>query len=331
MFTFHDPWLLFLLFIVPFMVYDYKKGKGRGSIRFSSIERFKRLKISKAARSRHLLVWLRTIGIILVIIALARPQMGNKITEITSEGIDIILVLDTSGSMQAMDFQLGGSRVNRLEVAKKVVLEFINKRINDRIGMIVFAEQAYTQCPLTLDYGILLNFLQNVKIGIAGDGTAIGSALAVSVQRLKDLKSKSKIIILLTDGRNNLGNISPNMAAEIAQTYGIKIYTIGVGTKGDVPFLIDTFFGKRYIYQRVDLDEETLQEIAGITGGRYFRATDSEALSQIYKQINQMEKTKVEMKVFYEYDELFMYFLIPAIILILFEIILGNTWLRKIP
>jgi len=313
------------------MLYDYKREKGRARIRFSSIERFKRLQGPRNIRSRYLLVVLRFIGIILIIISLARPQAGNKITEITSEGIDIMLVLDTSGSMQAMDFELNGSRVNRLEVAKSVVREFINKRVNDRIGMVVFAEQAFTQCPLTLDYKILLSFLQNVKIGIAGDGTAIGSALGISIQRIKDLKGKSKVIILLTDGRNNLGNLSPQMAAEIARLYGIKVYTIGVGTKGEVPFLINTIFGKRYIYQRVDLDEETLQDIANITGGKYFRATDSEALLQIYKQIDQMEKTKVEMKTFYEYNELFHYFLIPGIISILFEIVLGNTLLRKIP
>lgn len=331
MFKFHDPWFLFLLLIIPFIIYDYKKGSRSGKIQYSSIERLKRLRIPRAVKFRYILVLLRIAGIVLIILSLARPQSGNKITEVTSEGIDIMLVLDTSGTMQAMDFEVNGDRVNRLEMSKRVVREFINKRVNDRIGMVVFAEQAFTQCPLTLDYSILLEFLQNVKIGIAGDSTAIGSALGIAVQRMKDIKSKSKVIIILTDGRNNFGSLSPQMAAEIARTYGIKIYTIGVGTQGEAPFLVDTFFGKRYIYQRVDLDEETLQEIARITGGQYFRAVDSEALIKIYRQIDVMEKTKVEIKTFYEYNELFHYFLVLGIIAILLEIILSNTWLRKIP
>ena len=331
MFKFHDPWFLLLLFVIPFIIYDYKKGSRSGKIQYSSIERFKRLRIPRTVKSRYILVVLRIAGIVLIILSLARPQSGSKLTEVTSEGIDIMLVLDTSGSMQAMDFEINGEKVNRLEIAKRVVREFINKRVNDRIGMIVFAEQAFTQCPLTLDYSILLSFFQNVKIGVAGDGTAIGSALGIAEQRMKDIKSKSKVIILLTDGRNNFGSLSPQMAAEIARTYGIKIYTIGVGTQGEVPFLVDTLFGKRYIYQRVDLDEETLQEIAKITGGQYFRAVDSEALIKIYKQIDAMEKTKVEIKTFYEYNELFNYFLVLGIIAIMLEIILNNTWLRKIP
>src|SRR3990172_1015389 len=303
MVKFHDPWFFLLLLVIPFIIYDYKKKSRSGRIQYSSIERFKRLRIPRTVRFRYILVLLRIAGIMLIIVSLARPQSGSKLTEVTSEGIDIMLVLDTSGSMQAMDFEINGEKVNRLEIAKRVVREFINKRVNDRIGMVVFAEQAFTQCPLTLDYSILLSLLQNVKIGVAGDGTAIGSALGIAEQRMKDIKSKSKVIILLTDGRNNFGSLSPQMAAEIARTYGIKIYTIGVGTQGEVPFLVDTLFGKRYIYQRVDLDEETLQEITKITDGQYFRAVDSEALIKIYKQIYKMEKTKVEMKTFYEYKE----------------------------
>jgi len=331
MFKFHDPWFLLLLLIISFIIYDYKKGSRSGRIQYSSIERFKRLRIPRTVRFRYILVLLRIAGIMLIIVSLARPQSGNKFTEVTSEGIDIMLVLDTSGSMQAMDFEINGERVNRLEIAKRVVREFINKRVNDRIGMVVFAEHAFTQCPLTLDYNILLSFLQNVKIGVAGDGTAIGSALGIAVQRIKNIKSKSKVIILLTDGRNNFGSLFPQTAAEIARTYGIKVYTIGVGTHGEVPFLVDTFFGKRYIYQSVDIDEETLQDIAKITGGQYFKAVDSEALIKIYRQIDAMEKTKVEIKTFYEYNELFYYFLVIGIIAILMEMIFSNTWLRKIP
>ncbi|MEI6127410.1 MAG: VWA domain-containing protein, partial [Pseudomonadota bacterium] len=186
-------------------------------------------------------------------------------------------------------------------------------------------------CPQTLDYGVLLSLLDNVDFGMAGDSTAIGSALAVCVKRLKDLQAKSKVIILLTDGRNNTGTVSPATAADIAKSYNIKAYTIGVGTEGEAPFLVDSFFGKQYVYQKVDLDEETLKEIAQKTGGKYFRATNTEALKNIYKQIDQMEKTEVKIKEYMEYDELFYFFLIPGLCLLLLEVVLANTRLRKIP
>ncbi len=197
--------------------------------------------------------------------------------------------------------------------------------------MVVFAQEAFTQCPLTLDYGVLMSFLDQLEIGMAGDTTAIGSALATCVKRLKDVKAPSKIIILLTDGRNNTGSISPAAAADIAKTYGIKVYTIGVGTEGEAPFLVDSIFGKRYIYQKVDLDEQTLQEIAQKTGGKYFRATNTEALKTIYQQIDKMEKTEAKVKEYMEYEELFIYFLIPGLLVLLVEILLSNTLLRKIP
>jgi len=267
----------------------------------------------------------------MLIIALARPQSGTKASEVLTEGIDIMLCLDTSGSMQALDFKWKNERHNRLEVVKKVVSDFIKGRTNDRIGMVVFGEEAFTQCPLTLDYGVLLNFLEQVEIGMAGDSTAVGSALATCVNRLKERKSKSKVIILLTDGRNNAGSINPQTAAEIAKTFDIKVYTVGVGTEGEVPFLVDTIFGKKYMYQRVDLDEETLKEIAAITGGSYFKATNTETLEEIYKKIDQLEKTKVEVKEYMEYEELFGWFLLAGLLCILLEVILRNTRFRKIP
>jgi Ca-activated chloride channel family protein len=242
-----------------------------------------------------------------------------------------MLCLDTSGSMNALDFQLENKRVNRLQVVKKVVDEFIRGRQNDRIGMVVFAEEAFTQCPLTLDYGVLLSFLDRLEIGMAGDTTAIGSALATCVKRLKDVKSKSKVIILLTDGRNNTGAISPATAADIAKTHGIKVYTIGAGTEGEAPFLVDSLFGKHYVYQKVDLDEDTLKEIARKTGGRYFRATNTEALKTIYQQIDEMEKTEVKVKEYMEYKELFHWFLIPGLLFLLVEIVLAHTRFMKIP
>lgn len=279
----------------------------------------------------YVLFLLRCLSLTMLIIALARPQSGTKASEVLTEGIDIMLCLDTSGSMQALDFKWKNERHNRLEVVKKVVSDFIKGRTNDRIGMVVFGEEAFTQCPLTLDYGVLLNFLEQVEIGMAGDSTAVGSALATCVNRLKERKSKSKVIILLTDGRNNAGSINPQTAAEIAKTFDIKVYTVGVGTEGEVPFLVDTIFGKKYMYQRVDLDEETLKEIAAITGGSYFKATNTETLEEIYKKIDQLEKTKVEVKEYMEYEELFGWFLLAGLLCILLEVILRNTRFRKIP
>ncbi|MCX5904982.1 MAG: VWA domain-containing protein [Proteobacteria bacterium] len=319
-----------MLLIVPLMVlYSVKKRSSR--IRFSSLAALKEIKQSKTPAWRKGLLFMRCLAMSLLIFALARPQSGNRSTEILTEGIDIMLCLDTSGSMNALDFTLDNKRVNRLQVVKKVVEEFVRGRQNDRIGMVVFAEEAFTQCPLTLDYGVLLSFLEKLEIGMAGDRTAIGSALATCVKRLKDLPSKSKIIILLTDGRNNTGSITPATAADIAKTCGIKVYTIGVGTEGEAPFLVDSLFGQRYVYQRVDLDEETLKEIAQKTGGTYFRATNTEALKAIYQQIDKMEKSAAKVKEYMEYEELFAWFLIPGLCLVLVEILLANTRLRKIP
>jgi len=300
-------------------------------VRFSSLDNLKRLKTSTSIFLRYILLVLRCLAIALFVIALARPQSGTKASEVLTEGIDIVLCLDTSGSMQALDFKWENERQNRLQVVKKVVSDFIKGRKNDRIGMVVFGEEAFTQCPLTLDYGVLLSFLDQVKIGMAGDSTAIGSALGTCVKRLKELKSKSKVVILLTDGRNNAGRVSPETAAKIAKTFNIKTYTIGVGTEGEVPFLVDTIFGKKYVYQRVDLDEDTLKEIANITGGKYFKATNTKALEEIYNQIDKLEKTKVEVKEYMEYEELFGWFLLPALACILLEIVLANTRFRKIP
>lgn len=300
-------------------------------MRFSSLDNMKKLRRSTSLFLRHVLLFLRCLAIALFVMALARPQSGTKATEVTTEGIDIMLCLDTSGSMQALDFKWENERQNRLQVVKRVVGNFIKGRTNDRIGMVVFGEEAFTQCPLTLDYGVLLSFLDQVEIGMAGDSTAIGSALGTCVKRLKDLESKSKVVILLTDGRNNAGSLSPETAAEIAGTFSIKTYTVGVGTEGEVPFLVDTIFGKRYVYQRVDLDEDTLKELARITGGTYFKATDTKALEEIYNQIDQLEKTKVEVKEYMEYDELFRWFLMAGLACILLEIILANTRFRKIP
>jgi Ca-activated chloride channel family protein len=265
---------------------------------------------------------------------MARPQTGRTQTQVRTEGIDIVLVVDTSGSMRALDLDADrqiARRRNRLEVVKDVVESFVGKRDNDQIGIVVFGSEAFTQCPLTLDHGIVGTFLERLEIGMAGDATAIGSALGTAVKRLKESQAKSKVVILLTDGRSNAGSLSPLKAAEVAATFGIKVYTIGAGTRGKAPFIVDSFFGQRVVYESVEIDEETLRRIAETTGGQYFRAEDSGALEAIYDQIDQLEKTEIEMHSYMEYNERFRWFVIPALILLLAEIVLLGTRFRKLP
>jgi len=267
----------------------------------------------------------------LLVLGAARPQLYNVSREIRSPGVDIILCLDTSGSMQAMDFQLDGRPVSRLTAVKKVVSEFIKKREMDRIGLVVFGEEAFTQAPLTLDKGLLLDLVNRMKIGMAGDRTAIGSAIAIGGKRLKDLKARSKILILLTDGRHNAGELTPNEAADAVQALGIKIYTIGVGGKGPAPFPVRTSFGTRIVHQEVDLDEETLNKVAEIGHGKYFRASDTDRLKEIYDTIDRQEKTEVKVKEFFHFNELYLYFLVPALFLLGTEVFVRTTILRVIP
>jgi len=274
---------------------------------------------------------LRACCLVFMILTAARPQLYNVSREILSPGVDIMLCLDTSGSMQALDFKLDNQPVSRLTAVKKVVSEFIEKREMDRIGLVVFGSDAFTQSPLTLDKGLLLGLVEKMEIGMAGDQTAIGSAIAIGSKRLKDLKAKSKILILLTDGRHNAGEITPEQAAEAAGTLGIKIYTIGVGGRGPAPFRVKTFFGTRTIHQEVDLDENTLKKIAKVGDGAYFRAEDSKRLSEVYDMIDRAEKTEVKVKEFFHFRELYYYFLIPAILFLAMEIILKTTLLRVIP
>jgi Ca-activated chloride channel family protein len=236
--------------------------------------------------------------------------------------------------MQALDLDADrpiNRRRNRLQVAKEVVDEFVQGRINDQIGLVVFGSEAFTQCPLTLDHGIVATFLEGVEIGIAGDATAIGSALGTAVKRLRDSQADSKVIILLTDGRNNAGALSPQKAAEIAETFDIKVYTIGAGTRGKAPFVVDSLFGKQVVYESVEIDEETLREMADRTGGRYFRAEDTTALESIYEEIDEMEKTEIKTSTYMEYDEQYRRFLVPALVLLLLEVLLLGTRFRKLP
>ena len=329
-FRFEDPWLLLFFLMVPFLTIR-GKGKQQATISYSSIDTLQAIRSARVEILSILPLVLRMIAISLLVLSLARPQEGYKSTEILSVGVDIMLALDTSGSMQALDFIKDEKRDTRLAMVKDVVSQFIDNRPNDRMGMVVFGSEAYTQCPLTLDQGILKSFLSKLDIGMAGDSTAIGSAIGIAVKRLKDLESESKVIILLTDGQNNAGSLPPLQAAQTAKAFGIKIHTIAVGTHGKAPFLVNSIFGQRYVYQQVDIDEDTLKKISDLTGGQYFRASDLESLKTIYKQIDEMEKSEVKVIDHSEYTELFHYFLIPGLLILLLEILLSNTVLRRIP
>jgi Ca-activated chloride channel homolog len=277
-------------------------------------------------RLRHLPFALRTIAIVVLIVALARPQSTSQGENVYTEGIDIALLLDISGSMLAEDFQ-----PNRIQAAKEVALRFVDGRAHDRIGLVVFAGQSFTQCPMTLDYRVLKNLLRQVKPGMVEDGTAIGMAIAQGVNRLKDSKAKSRVMILLTDGVNNRGEIDPVTAAQIAQTYDLRIYTIGVGTVGEAPYPVQTPWGIRYQNIPVDVDEKTLQKIAELTGGQYFRATSTRALQQIYDEIDELEKTRIEVTTYRSVAELFYPWAALGLGLLLLEVALRGTYLRKGP
>jgi Ca-activated chloride channel family protein len=320
--------LLLLLLIVPIVYLELRGKRKRRSIAFSSLDVLSQARLEAGAVKKYGKAALRVLALVLVVLAAARPQTGRSESSIRTEGIDIVLVLDTSGSMQAQDFQPN----NRLHVAKEVVKEFISKRRRDRIGLVVFSAQALSQCPLTLDYDVLLTLVDRVDFGMLEDGTAIGVALATACNRLKDSQAKSRIVVLLTDGQNNTGMISPATAADIAKTLDIKTYTIGVGSRGTAPFPVDDpLFGRRLVPMQVDLDEETLGEIARTTGGRYFRATDAEELAKIYDDIDRLEKTEIETRTFTSYTDKYLLFALPALILLVAELALGESVLREVP
>lgn len=330
--TFHNLFILILLPVVFLIVLYANKRNVSVGFRFSSGELLSGLRSSWKVRLSAKLVFLRLAAYLLIIIALARPQSLVSDSKARFEGIDIVLAIDCSTSMLAEDFKAGGKRMNRLDVVKDVVKDFINGRKDDRIGIVAFSARPYTISPLTLDYSWLIQNLERVKAGMIEDGTAIGSGIATSLNRLKDTKAKSKIVILLTDGRNNAGKISPLTAAQAAEALKIKVYTIGAGAKGLVPYPAYDLFGNK-VYQMisVDIDEDTLNKIASLTNAKYYRATDTESLKKIYSEIDKLEKSPVEEKGYSQYNELFIYFLIPVLIILLLEIILSNTLLRRIP
>lgn len=329
LFRFADIYFLVLLIIIPLLLYLYIKRQKRGgtSVRFSNLKFVKEAYKPRAVQARHILIVIRLLALTFFIIAFARPQSGIKGEDVITQGIDIILSMDVSSSMLAEDLE-----PNRLEASKAVAKDFIKGRTNDRIGMIIFSGDAYTQCPLTIDYGILVSLMDELKVGMIEDGTAIGMGLATAVNRLRDSEAKSKVIILLTDGRNNQGAVDPITAAQAAQAFDVRIYTIGAGTRGSAMYPVnDPFFGKRYVPMQVDIDEETLSKIAEMTDGKYFRATNRESLADIYKEIDKLEKTKIEVKEYTRYSELFYLWIAAGLFLLVIEIVLANTKFRKIP
>jgi len=332
MIDFQTPWVLIFIPIVLGLAYFFRQSNKQPSFKFSSVSIAKGLsKGAKIYLSQRLFV-LRLLAILFFLLALAGPRKILEQARYKTEGIDIILAIDVSGSMAAEDFKINGKRVNRLEVVKNVVEEFISKRTNDRIGVVAFARFAYTVCPLTFDQDWLLTNLDRIKLGLIEDGTAIGSAIASSVARLRDSRAKSKIIILLTDGVNNAGKIQPETAAKMAQALGIRVYTIGAGTKGIVPFPVTDVWG-RHGYQNVqiDLDDKSLKMIAQTTGAKFFEATDTDSLRKVYGEIDKMEKVEIFQTGYKRYDPLFWIFLLLGLGILLLEVILSRTWLLKIP
>ncbi|MDF2433527.1 MAG: Ca-activated chloride channel, partial [Mucilaginibacter sp.] len=290
------------------------------SLSVSAVKGFSLPVKSIIPRLRHFSIVLRSLAIAALIIALARPQSSLSWQNTTTEGIDIIIASDISGSMLAEDFQ-----PNRLEAGKNIAIDFIKNRPDDRIGLVIFSGEAFTQCPLTIDHDVLTNLFQDVKNGMIDDGTAIGMGLATAVNRLKDSETKSKVVILLTDGSNNMGSIPPVTAAEIAKQFNVRVYTVGIGTKGYAPYPVQTPFGIQYQQIPVDVDEGTLTKIADITGGKYFRATDNRTLKNIYNQIDKLEKAKIDVTQFHKKSECFLPFALIALFFLLTELVLKNT------
>ena len=324
---FRDP-LYFLLIIILPVVYWLSSKRQTIFMPFSNLDARAIPKTSLKLLLYRFLPVLRFFILLLFITALARPVQPLSEKDFETQGIDIVLSLDISGSMLAEDFK----PENRLFVAKEEAKKFVNGRQNDRIGLVIFAKKAYSQCPLTLDYKILNSLIDDVQIGLIEDGTAVGMGLATAVNRLKKSNAKSKVIILLTDGDNNAGNIDPITAAELAHTFGIKVYTICVGRGGLVDFpVMDPLFGKRYVQVQMDVDEFVLKRISDITGGKFFRARDAESLKEIYATISKLEKTEIKVHLYKSYNELFKYLLIPAVLLLFLELALARTLLLKVP
>lgn len=326
------PWFLLLLLLLPLMARLRRRRRGRPAFLYSSTTLVRSITVVDRSPLYRLLRKIRWAAMALLIIGLARPQQGAGQATVKAGGIDIVVALDLSTSMKSEDFELGGQRVNRLGIAKQVLREFIDKRPNDRIGLVAFARNAYVVAPPTLDHDFLNANLGRLEIGLVDDGTAVGSALSSALNRLRTISGQSRIVILMTDGQNNAGKVPPLTAAEAAHALEIKVYTIGVGTRGQAPIPVQDAFGReRYRMIEVDIDEDTLRQIAERTGGRYFRADSTDTLRKIYEEIDQMEKSEVELKEYQRYRELMDWAVLPALFLLLLDVILNNTVWRRLP
>ena len=324
---FADPIFLYLLLLIPVMIVFYiiKQQNVTAAVRMPGLEPFSGTGTTFRHYLRHILFAMRALAIALLIIVVARPQKTSSFQDVSTEGIDIVLTQDISGSMLARDF-----KPDRLEAAKNIATEFISGRPYDRIGLVVFSGESFTQCPLTTDHAVLINLLREIQSGMIEDGTAIGMGLATAVNRIKDSKAKSKVIILLTDGVNNRGEIAPATAAGIAKTFGIRVYTIGVGTQGTAPYPVQTPYGIQYQDMPVEIDEGILQEIAKNTGGKYFRATDNDKLTQVYKEIDKLEKSKIDVRQFSKKEERYLFPALIAFCMLIFEITARNTIFKNL-
>ncbi|PIE72349.1 MAG: hypothetical protein CSA20_08410 [Deltaproteobacteria bacterium] len=317
---FLHPQYLWLLALLPLLAVLWGRRGAAPALLFSSTSVLSRLALAGKTSPGSLARWLRLISLALLVVAVARPQMGSSSVEIEASGIDILLAVDVSGSMEAMDFSLDGRPTSRLEVVKKVVGKFIEQRPNDRIGLLAFGGRPYLVSPLTLDHEWLRRRLESLEIGMVEDGTAIGSAIGSGLNRLRDMQAKSRILILLTDGVNNAGNVPPRIAAETAETLGIKVYTIGAGRRGEAPVPVTDRFGrKRLVQAQVDIDEKTLREVASLSGASYFRATDTDSLEKIYAAIDTMETTSRTIKKIENYHDLFGYLVFMVVVLLAVE------------
>ena len=322
---FANPAFLWLLVLIPLMIgwYIWKNQRLHGTLRISSLKGFLNVKKTNYSWLRHLSIVMRSLALFALIIALARPQSALSWENSTTEGIDIVIATDISGSMLAEDL-----KPNRLEAGKNIAIDFIKDRPDDRIGLVVFSGESFTQCPLTIDHDVLVNLFKGISNGMIEDGTAIGMGLATAVNRLKDSEAKSKVVILLTDGSNTAGSIPPATAAEIAKQMNVRVYTVGVGTKGYAPYPVQTPYGVQYQQVPVTIDEGVLSNIAKITGGKYFRATNNEKLKQIYQQIDKMEKAKIAVTQYHKKTERFLPLVLIALSLLLIEFLLRNTLLK---
>lgn len=322
---FANPGFFWLLLIIPAMVawYIWRAQQLQGTLSVSAVKSFALPKKNWVPRLRHSGIVLRSLAIVFLVVALARPQSSLSWQNSTTEGIDIVIASDISGSMLAEDFQ-----PNRLEAGKNIAIDFIKNRPDDRIGLVIFSGESFTQCPLTIDHDVLINLYKDIKYGMINDGTAIGMGLATAVSRLKDSEAKSKVVILLTDGSNNMGSIPPLTAAEIAKQFNVRVYTVGIGTHGFAPYPVQTPYGIQYQRMPVDVDEVTLNKIAQITDGKYFRATDNNKLKSIYEQIDKLEKAKIDVTEYHKKTEWFLPFALIALAFLLIEFTLKNTVLK---